>query len=49
MGSTASKKSSKEGDTNLNDLWLRVGAASLLDYFPPSSKSLNLSKLSTNS
>jgi hypothetical protein len=39
---------SKEGETNLNGMWLRIGAASLLDCFPPNSKSLNLSKLSTN-
>jgi hypothetical protein len=34
---------------NLNGMWLRVRAASLLDCLPPNSKSLNLSKLSSNS
>jgi hypothetical protein len=34
---------------NLNGMWLKDGAASLLDCCPPNSKSLNLSKPSTNS
>jgi hypothetical protein len=48
MGNTASKKSSEEGETNLNGMWLKFGAASLPDSFLPNSKSLNLSKFSTN-
>jgi hypothetical protein len=41
-GDIASKKSSKEGESDLNGMWLRFGAASLLDCFPPNSKALNL-------
>jgi hypothetical protein len=48
MRNTTSKKKSREGETNLNGMWLRL-AVSLLDCFPPNSKTLNLSKLSTNS
>jgi hypothetical protein len=32
MGNTTSKKSSKEDETNINDMWLRFGATSHLDY-----------------
>jgi hypothetical protein len=38
MLNTASKKSSEEGETHLDGRWLRFGAASLLDCFPPNSK-----------
>jgi hypothetical protein len=41
--------SSKEGETDLNGIWLRFGAASLLDCCPLNSKSLNRSKLYPNS